>query len=71
MEAILKFNLPEENEEFNTAVNSSNYKNALWEINQFLRNKSKWSLDEKESEISEKLREELFRIMSENNVILD
>jgi hypothetical protein len=71
MEAILKFNLPEENEEFNTAVNSSNYKNALWEINQFLRNKSKWSLYEKESEISEKLREELFRIMSENNVILD
>jgi len=71
MEAILKFNLPEEEQEFNTAVNSSNYKNALWEINQFLRNKSKWSLDEKESEISEKLREELFRIMSENNVILD
>jgi hypothetical protein len=71
MEAILKFNLPEEEQEFNTAVNSSNYKNALWEINQFLRNKSKWSSDEKESEISEKLREELFRIMSENNVILD
>lgn len=71
MEAILKFNLPEEEQEFNTAVNSSNYKNALWEINQFLRNKSKWSSDEKESEISDKLREELFRIMSENNVILD
>ena len=71
MEATLKFNLPEETEEFNTTVNASNYKNALWEINQFLRNKSKWSSDEKESEIAQILRDELYRLMSENNVTLD
>lgn len=71
MEATLKFNLPEEEIEFNTAINASNYKNALWEINQFLRNKSKWSSDENEGEIAEIIRDELYRLMSENNVTLD
>ena len=47
MEATLKFNLPEETEEFNTAVNASNYKNTLWELNQYLRNTVKHSSDEK------------------------
>jgi hypothetical protein len=71
MEATLKFNLPEETEEFNTAVNASNYKNALWELNQYLRNESKWSSDENKSEIAQIIRDELYRLMSENNVILD
>lgn len=71
MEATLKFNLPEENDEFNTAVNASNYKNALWELDQYLRNKAKHSSDEPEGEIAQIVRDELFRLMSENNVILD
>ncbi len=71
MEATLKFNLPEETEEFNTAVNASNYKNALWELNQYLRNESKWSSDENKSEIAQEVRDELYRLMSENNVTLD
>ena len=71
MEATLKFNLPEETEEFNTAVNASNYKNALWELNQYLRNESKWSSDENKSEIAQIVRDELYRLMSENNVTLD
>ena len=71
MEATLKFNLPEETEEFNTAVNASNYKNAVWEINQYLRNKAKHSSDENKSEIAQEVRDELYRLMSENNVTLD
>ena len=71
MEAILKFNLPEETEEFNTAVNASNYKNALWELNQYLRNTVKHSSDENRSEVEQIVRDELCRLMSENNVILD
>ncbi len=71
MEATLRFNLPEETEEFNTAVNASNYKNALWEINQYLRNKAKHSSDENEGEIAQEVRDELYRLMSENNVIID
>jgi hypothetical protein len=71
MEANLKFNLPEETEEFNTAINGINYKNALWELNQYLRNKSKYSSDENESEIAQSIKDELYRLMSENNVTLD
>ena len=71
MEATLKFNLPEETEEFNTAVNAGNYKNALYELNQYLRNKAKHSSDEEEVEIAQIVRDELYRLMSENNVTLD
>lgn len=71
MEATLKFNLPEENDEFNTAVNAVNYKNALSELNQYLRNEIKWSSDENKSEIAQEVRDELFRLMSENNIIID
>lgn len=71
MEATLKFNLPEETEEFETAINASNYKNALSELNQYLRNESKWSSDENKSEIAQEVRDELFRLMSENNIIID
>lgn len=71
MEATLKFNLPEETEEFETAVNANNYKNALSELNQYLRNETKWSSDENKVEIAQIVRDELYRLMSENNVTLD
>ena len=71
MEATLKFNLPEENEEFNTAVNANNYKNALSELNEYLRNEIKWGSDENKSEIAQEVRDELYRLMSENNIIID
>lgn len=71
MEATLKFNLPEENEEFSTAVNAVNYKNALSELNEYLRNEIKWGSDENKSEIAQEVRDELFRLMSENNIIID
>lgn len=34
MKATLSFNLPEEQEEFQTAANAAKYKAALWEISQ-------------------------------------
>lgn len=34
MKATLSFNLPEEKDEFDTAVNAGKYKAALWEISQ-------------------------------------
>ena len=71
MEATLKFNLPEETEEFETAVNANNYKNALSELNQYLRSESKWSSDENKSEIAQIVRDELYRLMSENNITID
>ena len=34
---ILEFNLPEEQSEFERAVNASKYSGALWEIQQYIR----------------------------------
>lgn len=41
MDAILKYNLPEETEEFETAVNGSKYKSVIWELDQYLRSEIK------------------------------
>jgi hypothetical protein len=36
MKATLSFNLPEERDEFETAVNAGKYKAALWEVSQYV-----------------------------------
>ena len=43
MEAILKFNLPEEQDEFNTAVNGFKYKMIIHELKQYLRSEIKYN----------------------------
>ena len=43
--AILEFNLPEEQFEFDQASNASKYCTALWELEQFLRDKTKHAPD--------------------------
>lgn len=45
MKATLEFNLPEEREAFETAVNAHRYKSALWELDQYLRGKIKHAPD--------------------------
>lgn len=42
MEAILKFNLPEENADFKNAIDGVKYKIILFELDQYLRNKLKY-----------------------------
>ena len=58
MEAVLKFNLPEENDEFRLAVNAVRYASALEEIREFLRTKIKYT--EFSLEGSEKAYEEIY-----------
>ena len=43
MKGIIEFALPEEREEFLTAQNGINYKIALEEVDQWLRNLSKYT----------------------------
>jgi hypothetical protein len=72
MEAILKFNLPEDYTEFEMATKSSSMHSALWEMDQWLRQQYKYMPDEEYSgdrydayyEAREKLRE----IISEHNI---
>ena len=45
MEAILKFNLPEDNEEFAIATKAMDWSLLVWDIDQFIRNKIKYEQD--------------------------
>ena len=45
MKSILKFNLPEEQVEFMLAVRGKDIMSVLWEVDQELRNKTKYASD--------------------------
>ena len=45
MKAILEFNLPEEEEQFNAANNGMDWALLAWDIDQFIRNKIKYEQD--------------------------
>jgi len=72
MEAILKFNLPEDHIEFEMAVNGSKMHSVLWEMDQWLRAQYKYMSDaeysEDKYETFEKCRDQLREIMFENGI---
>lgn len=75
MKAILEFNLPEEQSEFDLAVNGAKSQVALWELDQWLRAQYKYIPDEEYSEDKyetfEKCRVQLREIMFENGLKFD
>ena len=75
MEAILKFNLPEDHIEFEMAVNASKMHSVLWEMDQWLRSQYKYMPDAEYSEDKyntfEKCRDHLREIMIENGLNFD
>lgn len=56
MKATLKFNLPEDQEDFEMANNAKKYYCALWDIKDAIRSMLKYS-EPKEPELLEKLRD--------------
>ena len=73
MKAILEFNLPEDQPEFNNAIKGGDWKHVCWEMDQLLRTNIKYAPDDVNEEVLEaleKIREEFNRIMIENNVDL-
>lgn len=74
-EGILKFNLPEEREEFETAVNAPKWKGVVWEFDQELRKVVKYSdpkTPEEETVVNtyEKIRDKLWEIIKEEDLSL-
>ena len=61
-EAILKFDLPDENNEFEMASRANDLHTIIWDLDQELRKKVKYSEEdtEKEREIIDKIRTELW-----------
>jgi hypothetical protein len=72
MKAILEFNLPEDNEEFNRAVKSADYYVCLFDFNQFIRRELKYNeqLSDIERSTFETIREEFNGILTENGIEL-
>ncbi len=72
MKAILEFNLPEDQPEFNNAIKGGDWKHVCWEMDQLLRKHIKYGEDLKEDEftIFEYVRGEFNRLMIESNLDL-
>ncbi len=74
MEAILKFNLPEENHEFKMAIDGAKWSSSMWELDQWLRSEMKYnseSFSENQYEVYKKIREKLYYIINENGITFE
>jgi hypothetical protein len=72
MEAILKFNLPEEEPEFKEALNGGMFKYVLWRLDQYLRGKLKYEeLTECEDKCYSDIRQELHKMLQANNLDIE
>lgn len=74
MKAILEFNLPEEQSEFDLANNASKYYSVLWDLDQYLRNFVKYPSDREDPILTDtmaKVRDELWKLMNEHNLDLN
>ena len=71
MKATLEFNLPDDELEFQTAVDGPKMKLALWDIDQWLRGQTKHAPDDMSQDTYDALilcRERLHQIMNSYNV---
>lgn len=72
MKAILKFNLPEENDEFLNAIQGANMRSVLWEFNEWLRTKVKYEdLNDDQFKVYQGCRDHLRTLLYEENIDLD
>ena len=75
MKAILEFNLPEDNVEYELANNAYKMHLALCEMDNWLRAQYKYMPDEEYNEVAyntyEKCRDQLHEFMNERNIDLD
>ena len=72
MKAILEFDLPEDEEQFNVASKAMNWALLAWDIDQHIRNRIKHQSEKLQTssakEELESLREELHDIMENNGL---
>jgi hypothetical protein len=73
-EAILKFNLPEEQSEFDITSNAGKYYSVLWDLDQYLRNFVKYPSDREDPILTDtiaKVRDELHNLMKSYHIDFD
>ena len=72
--AILEFNLPEDEQEFELATKGLKFWSVLWDLDQSLRAKTKYASDDlpkDKYDAYEEVRDELRELMSNNNLNFD
>ena len=70
MKAILEYNLPDEQQEYDLANKGSDLSIIIWDFDQWLRNEVKYNneLTDKESDTYYKIRDKLREIMEEHDL---
>jgi len=73
MKAVLKFKLPEERDEHHLAIHGGDYYLCLWDLDQNLRSQIKYSesWSDKQIEVFELVRKDLYEIMQIRTVSFD
>lgn len=74
MKGILEFNLtdPDEAEQFKLAVHAQEMKSVLWDLDQWLRNKIKYSdFPEEVIDALQNTRDELYSLLQDESINLD
>ena len=72
MKAILEYYLPEENDDFQAAINGHNYKSAIWDFDQLLRSEIKYKeLSNDTYQAYKWCRDELRKILLQDNLFID
>lgn len=74
MEAIIKFNLPEDEEDFQVAINGKKMYSVLWEMDQWLRSNTKYapdSMSEDTYNAYQKSRDQLHEFMNNVNISIN
>lgn len=74
MKAILEFNLPDDQTEFDLAISGNKFWNVLYELDQELRTKTKYASDDlpqDKYDAYQEVRNLLRELMSENNISFD
>lgn len=74
MKAILEFNLPDDQVDFEEAVNGAKWKLFAWEFDQWLRSQTKYAPDSQDENYTKALydaREKLHEMLNESTLKLD
>ena len=64
--AILEFDLPTEQAEFETAIKAHDWKYAMWDLDQWLRNEIKYH-----DKDYQKVRDQLWEVLQDRDLNLD
>jgi len=72
MKAVLEFDLPEDQDDFQSAINGNNYKSAIWDFDQLLRSEMKYKeLSNDSYKAYEWCRKELMKILEQDNLFIE